>query len=54
MIQITMFDVSFILLNVYGPTSSLDKALLWKSITLSLQDQDQHQVAIGGDFNALL
>ena len=54
LIHITAFDISFILINVYGPASTLDKACLWESITHSLQMQDQQQVVNGGDFNALL
>ena len=54
MIHITAFDISFILINVYGPASILDKACVWESITYSLQMQDPQQVVIGGDFNALL
>ena len=54
LININAFDISFILINVYGPTSTFDKARLWESITHSLQMQDQQQVVIGGDFNALL
>ena len=54
MLNISAFDISFFLINVYGPTSSLDKACLWNSITCSLQMKEQQQVVIGGDFNALL
>ena len=41
LIHITAFDISFIVINVYGPTSTLDKACLWESITHSLQMKDQ-------------
>ena len=54
MLYISAFDISFILINVYGPASALDKECLWNSITCSLQMQEQQQVVIGGDFNALL
>ena len=53
-IHITAFDISFLLINVYGPASTLEKACLWESITQFLQLQDQQQIVIGGDFNALL
>ena len=32
MIHIIAIDISFILINVYGPASSLDKACLWEVI----------------------
>ena len=54
LIHINAFDISFILINVYGPTSILDKACLWESITHYLQMQDQQRTVIQGDFNALL
>ena len=41
MIHITAFDIYFILINVYGPASTLDKTCLWEYITYSLQMQDQ-------------
>ena len=54
MLRISTFDISFILINVYGPSSSQDKAWLWETITDSIQIQELQQVVIGGDFNALL
>ena len=54
MLHISTFDISFILINVYGPSSSKDKACLWETITHSIQIQELQQVVIGGDFNALL
>lgn len=53
-IHITAFDISFILINVYGPASTLEKDFLWESLTHFPQLQDQQHVVIGGDFNALL
>ena len=40
LLHIFAFDIYFILINVYGPSSSQDKACLWKDITHFVQVQD--------------
>lgn len=54
MMLITTFDISFILINVYGPSSSQYKVDLLENITHFIQVQDPQKTIIGGDFNALL
>lgn len=48
------FDVSFILINIYGPTSTNDKLKFWDKLSQLIQMQSSHQVILGGDFNAIL
>ena len=54
MMKVVVYDISFILVNVYGPTATQDKSRLWVVITQFIQAQDSLQIIIGGDFNALL
>ena len=54
MMKVVAYDISFILVNVYGPTATQDKSRLWGVITQFIQAQDSLQIIIGGDFNALL
>lgn len=53
MMKVVAYDISFILVNVYGPTATQDKCRLWVVITQFIQAQDSLQIIIGGDFNAL-
>ncbi len=48
------FDVSFTLINVYGPTSTEDKLKIWDKLSVLIQLQNSHQVILGGDFNSIL
>ena len=44
------FDTSFILVNVYGPTSTQDKLRVWDNLTHMIQLQDSQNIILGGDF----
>ncbi|GLJ20170.1 hypothetical protein SUGI_0366180 [Cryptomeria japonica] len=44
----------FIIINVYGPVSTIDKRDLWANISNWLKLQNDTKIIIGGDFNATL
>lgn len=54
LIDITSFDMHFKVLNVYGPTTTIDKKNLWDKLSQIIQQDDEPRFIIGGDFNALL
>jgi hypothetical protein len=54
MLLISNFEISFLLINVYGPNSTQDKLKLWDNLTQLIQSQQSQLVIIGGDFNAVL
>ena len=48
------FELSFILINVYSPTSTQDKQKLWLDLTQIIQIHSDQYIILGGDFNAIL
>lgn len=50
--KVSHFNLSFWLINVYGPTSTIYKKRLWDNLTNSLDSISEEKVIITGDFNA--
>ena len=54
MVSIQHYELSFHLINVYGPTPTSDKLSLWFTLTSSIQQLLDAKFIIAGDFNAFL
>lgn len=54
MVQISNFEISFLIINVYGPNSTQDKLKIWDALTQKIQSQQTQLIILGGDFNAVL
>ena len=47
-------DLIFLLINVYGPSSILDKRNLWTKLSQIIQHDEDQRFIVGGDFNGIL
>ena len=48
------FDISFILVNIYDPSSMQDKLKILTKLSHVIQSQESSSVIVVGDFNAIL
>lgn len=53
-VQSLKSNLSFILINVYGPTSSLEKRIVWDEISRFLREHQNNLIILGGDFKTIL
>lgn len=53
LMKVTHFDLFFWLLNVYGPTSTAGKNLLWEALKLKIDGVGKEKIILVGDFNAI-
>lgn len=53
LVEVTRFELMFGLLNVYGPTSTIDKKNIWDEITRKIGSLRSRKIVIAGDFNAI-
>lgn len=47
-------NLEFLLINIYGPTPTLEKIKVWQEISDFLSNHSDITVVIGGDFNAIM
>ena len=53
MLSIQHYELSFHLINVYGPTPTSDKLSLWLTLTSFIQQSIDAKFIISSDFNAI-
>lgn len=54
MVELINENVSFPILDIYGPIITKDKLLLWKEITEKIASVGSNKIILAGDFNANL
>lgn len=54
LLRVTYFDLTFLLVNVYAPNSTIGKQRLWKELDFIFEQSGLEKVALVGDFNAIL
>ena len=54
MLSIQHYELSFHLINVYGPTPTSNKQSLWLTLTSFIQQSVDAKFIIAGDFNVIL
>ena len=54
MLSIQHYELSFHLINVYGPTPTSDKLSLWLTLTSFIWKSVDAKIIISGDFNIIL
>ena len=53
-INVKQLHCSFLVFNIYGPNNSIQKRLLWKTLSKKVQRLENEMAILGGDFNAIL
>ena len=48
------FDLSFQIINIYGPSSTQEKRVLWEQVSQIIQEHAEENFILAGDFNAIV